>query len=117
MKRRDFIFKTGAISLFIGFTGCAINVDEATDDQKKEAAKKAPTGSQSGSSRTSTRRVTGPSDLKSLAAILQQARCPLTEGQINFLQTLKPGPEFNQRMGEVLNDTQLEAVKSSSRRR
>ena len=62
----------------------------------------------------STARISGPSDIKELSATLSRAGYPLNEGQINFLQTLKTGPEFTRRMGEVLTESQINAVRTSS---
>ena len=75
-----------------------------------------PSTSESSGQRTSRRNrsTSRISDLKTLSKMLQRARRPLTDTQVEYLLTLKPGPEFSQKMMEILSDSQKEALKNAS---
>jgi hypothetical protein len=55
----------------------------------------------------------GITTLSALSDVLDRAKCPLTPPEIEFLQTLKEGTEFAQRMNECLDQKQIEAVKNA----
>ena len=109
MKRLDFIMNSISAVLGLVFVNCSVGMEEGSSGDRQQ--KTPERGSQS---KPSGRRVSGPSDIKTLSTILQRAGCPLTENQINYLLTLKEGPEFSQKMGDVLDDRQIEAVKNAS---
>ncbi len=113
MKRRDFITKSATVILSTGLVSCSVGLEGENTSNRQQQINRGSGGGQS-ENRRSTTRVSGPTDLKSLSTILQRARYPLNESQINYLLTLKPGPEFNQKMNDVLDDKQIEAVKNAS---
>ncbi|MFC1541602.1 hypothetical protein ACFL50_04035 [Candidatus Latescibacterota bacterium] len=114
MKRRDVISNVTSVLLGSVFVGCAAiqELNENTDQQSF--------GSGSGTRPSSGSRSTGirsaPADLNSLSDILQRARCPLSDGQINTLQKFRTPEEFKSNLSSVLTNEQLEAVKNSSGR-
>lgn len=120
MKRCDFIriITFGLMCLiipscsFLGFTYGGPN------KENNEVPNNKSTGD-SPNQRTSrrSRRNSRVSDLKTLSKMLQQARRPLTNTQVEYLLTLKPGPEFSQKMIDILTDSQEEALKNTSSRR
>ena len=113
MKRRDFT----AIILSSGLMSCSIDPQPGESVATERRATTVSSESTQTGSRRSRSRSSGPTDLKSLSTILQRAMCPLSEAQINFLTTLKEGPEFSERMSEVLDSKQLEALKNAGGRR
>ena len=108
MKRRHFIANSTFLILSTIHFSCSVGLEEG----QKQTIRRGSEGRSAG--RRSSRRQSGPSDIKSLSEILQRAGYPLTEHQINYLLTLNPGPEFSQKMIEVLDDKQIQAVKSAS---
>ena len=110
MKRRHFITNSTILVLGVVYVSCSIGMEG-----QNQTIRKGSEDRQSG--RRRSRRQSGPSDIKSLSAILQRAGYPLTDSQINYLLTLEPGTEFNQKMIEVLDDKQIEAAKSGGRGR
>ena len=117
MKRRDFIANLTSVLLSVGLSSCSVGLEgKKSGDRQKQTSNGGSEDRQSGR-RSSGRRSSGPTDIKSLSTILQKARCPLSESQINYLLTLEPGIEFSENMIEVLDDIQIEAVKNASRGR
>lgn len=94
-----------------GFLDCSINRDEP---KAYVASSPSPRNT---SREARPRRQSGPSDIKSVSKILQQAGYPLTEPQINYLLTLKEGPEFREKMKDVLTERQLSVLNENTRRR
>ena len=113
MRRRDCMVNAVSAVLGLVLAGCSVGLErgEYRDPQRQPAR---GSGSGSSSRRSSRRGRSGPANLKELSKILQSARCPLTDGQINFLLNLEEGPEFSEKMIEVLDDKQIEAVKNAS---
>ena len=117
MKRRDFIgiitFGLMCVKLsgcsFLGFTYGSPNVKNNDVPNKKSTG-------ESSNQRTSrrSRNSSRISDIKTLSKMLQQARRPLSNNQVEYLLTLKPGPEFCQKMMDILTDSQKEALKNAS---
>ena len=117
MKRRDFTMKI-VIALisaklagcsYLGFTVGNSNVQQKETSQKGTPGKKSTSNVSRRRSRSSS-----ITDLKTLSKLLQQARHPLSEMQIEYLLTLKPGPEFSEKMMDILDDSQKEALKNAS---
>ncbi|MFH1741705.1 MAG: hypothetical protein ABIH23_22085 [bacterium] len=118
MKRRGFVTEI-MLGLFAGlFTGCS-RLGFSTGDSRpvqEKGARSQP--SQTPNRRSSGRRSSpGITDLKSLSKVLQEARRPLTDMQVEYLLTLKPGPEFAAKMMDILTDAQKEAIKNAGRGR
>jgi len=109
------IFSTG---IFLNITlGCARLGITTRNPESPEGKKTQPAVNPRTSTSRTSRARTNVSDLKSLSKILEQAGRPLTETQIDYLLTLKPGPEFSEKMMEVLTDLQKEALSTGGRRR
>ena len=111
MKRRHFFIGSTAMLLCQGAVDCSISWEE---QNAQRAAEEAP---QRTSDVKRSRRSSGPSDIKTLSKILQQAGQPLTESQIEYLLTLNDGPEFSEKMKEVLTERQLGVLNENTRRR
>ena len=109
MKRFDFFVSSISLVMGVLLVSCSVGLEEGSSVDKQQN-----TSSSKSQSRFSIRGPSGPSDIKSLSTILQRAKCPLNENQINFLLTLKPGPEFTQKINDVLDYKQIEAVKNAS---
>ena len=110
MKRRDFIMNSTTVILSAGLVSCSAGLKGENTGNRPQQINR---GSGGGQSERRTR-VSGPTDIKSLSTILQRARCPLTDSQVNYLLTLKQGSEFNQKMNDILDNKQIEAVKNAS---
>ena len=108
MKRRDFITHSVPVILITGLVSCSAGMEE----KQKQTTGGVSASRQAG--KRNPRIKSGPTDIKSLSTILQRAGYPLTDSQINYLLTLKQGPEFNQKMNDVLDDKQIEAIKNAS---
>jgi hypothetical protein len=106
-----------SVVLTIGLFSCSVGMDGANVGDKQR--KKINTDSSKGQSKSRQSRNirSGPTDINSLSNILERAGHPLTESQINYLLKLKTGPEFTQKMVEVLDDEQIEAVNNASKGR
>jgi len=122
MKRRDFTTKVACGLIFTEFTGCSylgFTTGKSKTKQEKNPPLKIP--EETSTRRTSRGRTTpGITDLKTLSKLLEQAGRPLTNVQVEYLLTLKPGPEFTEKMTDILTDAQKEALKNAtggSRRR
>ena len=114
MKRRDFIAHSTSVLLSTGLVKCSTGMEgKKADDMQRQTLKGGSADKQS-DSRSPRRSQSGPTDIKSLSTILQRARCPLSEPQVNYLLKLKTGEEFSQKMMEVLDNKQQEAVKNAS---
>jgi len=113
MKRRDCMVNAVSVVLGLVLAGCSTGLENGEyKNRQRQPARGSGSGASSG--RSSRRGRSGPADLKELSKILQSARCPLTEGQIDFLLKIEAGPEFSEKMIEVLDDKQIEAVKNTS---
>ena len=110
MKRRRFM----RLSHVIVLGGCLVDCSIAWEEQNVVNSREKAIDNSSGSRSSSRARQSGPTDIKSLSKILLQAGYPLTDAQVNYLLTLKPGPEFSQKMGDVLDENQLNAIKSGA---
>ena len=121
MKRRDCTVTLMFVLMSAGLTGCsALGFSFGKEyEESEEAESGGSSRDRSGrsNSRRRRRRSSSISDLKTLAKLLQQARRPLTDTQVDYLLTLKPGPEFTAKMGDILTDPQKEALKNSGGRR
>ena len=110
--------KTLLILITLGtfsISGCSFGPDSAkTSVKPAQKTTTGPTTTQPAGGRRSAR--SGPQDIKSLSTILERSNHPLTEAQVNYLLKLKTGPEFSQKMGEVLTDEQLSDLKNGSGR-
>ena len=97
---------------FLGFTYSSPN------EKNNEVPPQKSTG-ESSTQRTSRRNrsLSRITDIKTLSKMLQQARRPLTDTQVEYLLTLKQGLEFSQKMMGILTDSQKEALKNASSRR
>ncbi|MFC1538041.1 hypothetical protein ACFL6H_01330 [Candidatus Latescibacterota bacterium] len=113
MKRRDVI--SNVMSVFLGsvFVGCAAMEGQNAGSRQQPitggTSFRQPSGSRSAVSQS------GPSDIKSLSEILQRARCPLNDTQVNTLLRFKTPEEFRSKLNAILTNEQLEAVKNASR--
>ena len=116
MKRRDFTVLLSGISGIALFHGCSkLGFSTGSGSSATQVEKTAPPKRDGEpTSRPSRRRSSSITDLKTLSKLLQQARCPLTDMQVEYLLTLKEGPEFTKKMMDVLDDTQKEAIKNAS---
>jgi hypothetical protein len=111
MNRRDCFNASAGFAILAIFSGCTVAWEnENTTERRRTTDGKAPDQPPRGRSRS--HRPSGPTDIKALSKLLLQAGYPLNEGQIDFLLTLKEGPEFVARMNEVLDAKQIDAVKT-----
>lgn len=86
------------------------------DDNQKEALRKSW-----GNRRTRTRgtrsRESGVPFHRNIAEILKNTEYPLTDEQLEQLKDIQPGPESRQKMMEILNDDQKEALRKARENR
>ena len=119
MKRRDFTMKLACglmVSQFIGCSSLGFSTGSSGPAQQKDSRPTKPAQKTTGG--TSGRRTqSGITDLKTLSKLLEQARRPLTDDQVEYLLKLKPGPEFAEKMMDILTDAQKEAIINASKRR
>ena len=119
MKRRELLTKIAGGFIVSGLAGCSrlgfsTGTSGARAEKNPPASKPAETPSRRGTGRRSS---SGITDLKTLSKLLEQARHPLTEMQVEYLLKLKPGPEFTVKMMDILSDAQKEAVNTAGRGR
>ncbi len=113
MKRQAFISTIIYVSGTILILGCSQLGFHTGNSNARQ--KLPPKGSQTITRRTSRRRRSSRIiDLNTLSKLLQQARRPLTNMQVEYLLTLKKGPEFSEKMMDILTDSQNEALKNAS---
>ena len=119
MKRQDFTIIIAVGFIAAQFPGCSfLGFRFGNPNVKQEQVPPPPKTTGETSTRRTSRRNRGSSgitDLKTLSQLLQQARRPLSDMQIEYLLTLKTGPEFSQKMMDILTDSQKEALKNASR--
>jgi len=114
MKRLLFASIFFLFSIFI--FGCSTGLENTNTSVKKGSSLSTGSGStQPGSGRTRGVK-SGPTDIKSLSTILERSGHSLTEAQVNYLLKLNTGPEFTEKMVDVLTDEQLDDLKTSKGR-
>ena len=111
MKRRCVIKNAAVLVAGSCLAGCTVVWE---DQGAQNNQKKAPTRSGTDVRSRRPSRQSGPTDINALSKLLQKAGYPLTERQVEYLLTLKEGPEFTKKMGEILDDNQLLAIKNAS---
>ncbi|MFC1608462.1 hypothetical protein ACFL47_10885 [Candidatus Latescibacterota bacterium] len=113
MKRRYFLSIIISVSSTFLMLGCSrLGFHTGNSNTRQNLPSK---GSQVPTRRTSRRRrSTRITDLKTLSKLLHQARRPLTNMQVEYLLTLKEGPEFTTKMMDILTESQKEALTNAS---
>jgi hypothetical protein len=102
------------IFLIYGLYGCSTGLENANIGKKQGNTINSGSNNKTGTRQSRTIR-SGPTDIHALSDILERAGHPLTESQINYLLNLSTGAEFTQKMGEVLDDDQINDVNNSSK--
>ncbi len=112
MKRRNLIGLLCVPVVSAIISGCS-KLGFSTGSSSTTEAKKIPPNPEGAPSRRKPRRASASiTDLKTLSKLLQQARCPLTDMQVEYLLTLREETEFTQKMMDILDDTQKEVIKT-----
>jgi len=114
MKRRDFNAWLYGFSATFFVSGCSKLGFSTRSSTMEKKTTSPPKQEREANRRSSRRRTTSITDLKTLSKLLQQAYCPLTDMQVEYLLTLKEGPEFTVKIMDILDETQKEVVKGTS---